>query len=84
MAGKYTPLGKYLHDLPVSQKEVTMSFEQIERVLNDKLPPSAAIYLEWWANEKNSRPVQKQSWTNAGWQVSAVNLKEKWVRFVRG
>ncbi len=34
MAGKYTPLEHYLQDLPASQKEVTLSFEQIERILN--------------------------------------------------
>ena len=41
MAGKYTPLENYLRDLPVTQKEVTLSFEQIERILNNNLPSSA-------------------------------------------
>ena len=41
MAGKYTPLENYLRDLPDSQREITLGFEQIERILNDKLPPSA-------------------------------------------
>jgi hypothetical protein len=36
MAGKYTPLENYLRDLPASEKEVSLSFEQIERILNDK------------------------------------------------
>ena len=43
MAGKYTPLENYLRDLPDSQREVTLSFEQIERILNDKLPPSPPL-----------------------------------------
>jgi hypothetical protein len=41
MAGKYTPLEHYLRDLSASQQEVIHSFEQIERILNDKLPSSA-------------------------------------------
>ena len=41
MAGKYTPLEKYLHELPKSQSEVMRHFEQIENILNTKLPASA-------------------------------------------
>jgi hypothetical protein len=50
MSGKYAPLEHYLRDLPVTRKEATLSFEQIERILNDKLPPSAYQYQAWWAN----------------------------------
>ena len=32
MAGKYTPLENYLRDLPESQREVTLRFEQIEGI----------------------------------------------------
>jgi hypothetical protein len=47
MAGKYTPLEHYLRDLPASQREITLGFEQIERILNDKLPPSAYEDRRW-------------------------------------
>jgi hypothetical protein len=36
MAGKYTPLENYLRDLPESQREVTLRFEEIERILNSR------------------------------------------------
>jgi hypothetical protein len=62
MAGKYTPLEHYLYDLPELQKEVTLSFEQIERILNDKLPPSAYQYQAWWANEKEGNHVNARAW----------------------
>jgi hypothetical protein len=52
MAGKYTPLEKYLRDLPDSQREVTLRFEQIERILKDKLPSSAYEDRRWWECEK--------------------------------
>ncbi len=84
MPGKYTPLEHYLHGLPVTQKEVTMTFEQIERILNDKLPPSTYEYQAWWANEKEGNHVNARAWANAGWHVDTVNLQGKWVRFVRG
>ncbi|MBE0672195.1 MAG: hypothetical protein IH588_16570, partial [Anaerolineales bacterium] len=41
MAGKYTPLEQHLHNLPESQKEVKLSFAQIETIINGKLPASA-------------------------------------------
>ena len=84
MAGKYTPLENFLRELPLTQKEVTMTFEQIERILNDKLPPSAHEYQAWWANEKEGNHVNARAWANAGWRVATVNLQGKWVRFVKG
>ena len=44
MAGKYTPLENYLRALPEGQREVTLGFEQIEEILNAKLPSSAYEY----------------------------------------
>lgn len=48
MAGKYTPLENYLRDLPASQNEVTLRFEEIERILNGSatlvaLPPDGGL-----------------------------------------
>ncbi|MBL8079057.1 MAG: hypothetical protein JNM55_13920 [Anaerolineales bacterium] len=83
MTGKYTPLEYYLRDLPASQREVIMPFEQIERILNDKLPPSAYKYQAWWANQKEGSHVEANAWLDAGWKVDTVKFSEKWVRFVR-
>lgn len=51
MAGKYAPLEIYLRDLPANQKEVSLSFEQIDGILNDKLPASAYEDRHWWDYE---------------------------------
>ena len=83
MAGKYTPLDDYLRNLSASQREVTLSFEQIEQILNDKLPSSAYQYQEWWNYEKHPRNPQKQAIANAGWKVETVNFSEKWVYLIR-
>ena len=83
MAGKYTPLEHYLRDLPVTQKEVTLSFEQIERILNDKLPPSAYEDRRWWDHETEGNHVNKRAWANAGWKVESLDVKKKWVTLVR-
>jgi hypothetical protein len=83
MAGKYTPLENYLRDLPESQREVTLGFAQIERILNDKLPSSAHEYKAWWANEKEGNHVNARSWSNAGWKVESLDFNEKWVKLIR-
>ena len=83
MAGKYTPLENYLRDLSASEKEVTLSFEQIERILNDKLPPSAYEYQQWWENEKEGNHVNARAWANAGWKVVSVDFNRKQARLVR-
>ena len=76
---KYRPLGDYL----VKQHEVTVSltFQQIERILGFALPPSAYTHRAWWANSL-SHP-QAGSWLNVGWKVSKVNMEKKTVLLVR-
>ena len=84
MAGKYTPLKNYLTALSPDQRDVMLSFIQIERILDDKLPPSAYKYQAWWANQKKGSHVEAQAWLDAGWKVDTVKFKEKRVRFRRG
>jgi hypothetical protein len=77
MAGKYTPLENYLRDLPASQKEVTLSFERIEGILNDKLPSSAYEDQRWWVKEKEGNHISARSWSNAGWKIESLDVNEK-------
>ena len=84
MAGKYTPLENYLHDLPARQREITLGFEQIERILNDKLPSSAYEDRRWWDHEKEGNHVNARAWANAGWKIENVDFGKKCVRFVLG
>jgi len=82
MAGKYTPLENYLRDLPESQREVTLGFRQIEKILNDKLP-SSAYEQSWWDKEKEGNHVNARSWSNAGWKVESLDFNEKRVKLIR-
>ena len=83
MTGKYDPLEKYLRSLPRTQEEVTLSFEIIERVLDDQLPSSAHEERAWWGNQQQGTRVDASAWMDAGWMVDTVDLREKWVKFVR-
>jgi len=83
MAGKYTPLENYLRDLPKNQREVTFGFEQIEQILNAKLPSSAYEDRRWWDHETEGNHVNKRAWANVGWKIENLDVNKKWVKFVR-
>ena len=92
MTGKYTPLENYLRDLPVNQRKVVLSFEEIERIINAKLPASAYGYPQWWDNQKEGNHVNARAWAhlrlrpvqvNAGWKVESVDFSQKRVSLVR-
>ena len=83
MTGKYTPLEHYLRDLPLNRKETTLSFEQIEKIINAKLPPSAYGFQQWWENEKEGNHVNARAWANPGWKVESVDFNRKQVNLVR-
>ena len=83
MAGKYTPLENYLRGLPEDQREITLGFAEIERILKDKLPPSAYGYEAWWAHEKEGNHVNLRAWSNAGWKIDSLDLKRKRVELIR-
>jgi hypothetical protein len=83
MAGKYMPLEKYLSDIPRSKRELTLTFDEIERILNSKLPSSAYEDQRWWEHEKEGNHISPRAWSNAGWKVASVDHKRTWVRFRR-
>ena len=83
MAGKYAPLENYLRDLPESQREVTLSFEQVEGILKFKLPNSAYEDERWWMHEKEANHVSTRAWANAGWKVRSVDVNRKQVTLAR-
>lgn len=79
--GKYEPLAQYLKAL--SQDRWDAPFGEIERVLGFALPPSAAEYPAWWANQEGHHS-QTKGWRDAGWETRNVDLSKKRVSFVRG
>jgi len=83
MSEKYAPLEQFLRKLPSDQQEVTLSFEIIEGILHDTLPPSAHEHQAWWGNQKKGTHVEAIAWMDAGWLVETVDLRGMWVRFVR-
>ena len=82
---KYQPLQEYFETLPKDRSNVELTFEEIEQILEEKLPKAARNHGWWWDNEdpETTQHVQCKSWQSAGWNVSQVNLPGKWVSFKR-
>jgi hypothetical protein len=76
---KYRPLGDHL--VKQSEVSVSLTFQEIERILGFSLPPSAYSHRAWWANSL-SHP-QAGSWLNVGWKVSKVNIEQKTALLIR-
>ena len=83
MAGKYAPLENYLRNLPESQREVALRFEQIEKILNSKLPSSAYEDRRWWDHETEGNHVTRRAWSKAGWKVESLDVHRERVKLVR-
>ncbi len=62
---------------------VVLTFDEIEKIIEDKLPDAALKYRPWWGNEKGAESRQCRAWLDAGWEVGKVDLKGKLVLFRR-
>lgn len=77
---RYAPLAVWLQSQ--TDDRVPSTFEEIEAIIEDKLPPSAREHRNWWANDNVSH-VQSIQWLEAGWRVSSVNMTSERVVFSR-
>lgn len=76
--GKYTPLTEWLGRQPGPSVELT--FAEIERILNAKLPPTSRQHFTSWDNRSGG--IQN-AWLNAGWETVMVDLENEKVKFQR-
>ena len=75
-AGKYTPLYEYFKNCNTNRVE--LSFDQIEMILEFKLPDSAYKYAAWWSNPLSH--IQAAAWENAGYKATNISdgiIKQK-------
>lgn len=74
---KYQPLLDYLRS--GNQREVTLSFAQVELIINDNLPNSARCSKAWWSNRMTGG-LQSLAWMEAGYRAK-VDIGEETVTF---
>ena len=75
---KYQPLLEFLRNS--NQDEVTLTFAEIEALMNDTLPDSARSKRAWWSN-RSKGALQASAWMEAGYRVEDVDLDGQRVRF---
>ena len=76
---KYEPLGKFLS--AQSRERIPMTFAEIERLLNARLPPSKQNRA-WWSNNPNNNVMTRQ-WLKAGYETEAVDIAGEKLVFKR-
>src|SRR5215211_5497926 len=78
---RYEPLRAYLAS--VSDPVVVMTYDEIEKLLGRKLPPTAYgdSWRQWWANTETHS--QALAWLRAGWRVTRPDLGNQRVEFRR-
>jgi hypothetical protein len=77
---KYQPLTEFLRRQ--SRDVVRMSFDEIERVIGAKLPPSAGDHRAWWSNNAQNN-VMTKAWKDAGFESQDVDMEGRRVTFRR-
>jgi hypothetical protein len=78
--GKLEQLQIHLKTISPLQREVTLTFAQVERILGGPLPAFAKSQSSWWENQP-----QANAWLVAGFNVDLVHLTvhDAFVRFKR-
>ncbi len=74
----YYPLFEHLSRS--GEREVTLSFAEIETLLGRPLPASARHNAAWWSNRRKGA-VQAAAWMEAGYHVVALDLDAECVTF---
>lgn len=66
-----------------NQNMITLSFEEINSLfIEHKLPRSAYKHNAWWSNATTSHP-HSQSWQNAGYKTTNIDLVNETITFVK-
>ena len=76
---KYDPLMVFLDKS--GKYELTLSYEEIESIIGDNLPPTASNNKNWWNNNDRSHP-QSAAWSDVGYRTCKIKLGES-VTFVK-
>ena len=77
---KYSSLTTFLASR--TQPRISMSFEDIERVVGSKLPQSAFNHRAWWSNNPTNS-VMTKAWLAAGFRSEDVDMTARRLVFSR-
>jgi hypothetical protein len=78
--GKYDPLKAFLGKQRAV--EVPLTFQEIEKITGEKLPPKAQHHRAWWSNNPSNN-VMTKAWLEAGYESAQVDLSARKLVFRR-
>jgi hypothetical protein len=61
---------------------VPMTFDEIEKLIGQPLPPAAFKYRPWWSNNPTNN-VMTTAWLDAGYKTERVDMSARRLTFVR-
>lgn len=79
---KYGPLGAHLKRLAPDHSDVTLTFAEIERIIEARLPQGAHSEPFWIGVPPGKPPPRARAWLNAGFIAQPDAARER-VRFHR-
>ncbi len=71
--GKYEPLRQFLKKQKADR--IPLTFKEIERILNAKLPATSKRQRSWWSNNPDNN-VMTREWIAAGFETEAVDTEQ--------
>lgn len=77
----YAGLAVFLNAQPSQISSKTLSFDEVENIIQYKLPKSARAHRAWWAN--NPSHPQAAQWLDVGWRAQSINMNNERVTFAR-
>jgi hypothetical protein len=72
----------YIYLRRSGEDQVVLTFDELERLIDDQLPPSAFMGQGFWSNRRTGA-AQSRAWMEAGYHVIEVDLETQRVRFGR-
>ncbi len=79
---KYRPLDEWFRARPASEKQLILTFDQVEEILSASLP-SSSVKPSWWTNVYPKIQSHRTAWLNYGWLVDEYDQQSKKVKFIR-
>ena len=78
IGSKYYPLFERLQSCDAPQ--ITLSWDEIERLIERPLPTSASDRA-WWSNRDSASAIQSKAWIQAGYHIENVDFDLQTVTF---
>lgn len=79
---RYAPLALFLRGQSRDRDRLSLTFSEVEDIIQGLLPPYARQHRAFWSNDTVSHPQSRQ-WLDVDWRVASVDMSNEVVAFSR-